>query len=248
MSNSINGDWRAVQITGKECDVFEPPARGKFAIVFLHGVGLETLANNRVFTELLAKYQVACICPHGKRSWWSNRICREFDGSTTAEQFLLRAVVPWIEDNWNIASPAIGLLGISMGGQGVLRLAFKNASRFPIVAAISAAIDFHEWHGRDDTIDEMYADRESARQDTVLLHLHPLSWPRRCWFVVDPRDDEWFDGNRRLHEKMAATGIPHTCDLETQAGGHSWEYFEHMAPRAIEFLVQGLAAEERRVV
>src|SRR5947208_3574414 len=102
-----------------------------------------------------------------------------------------------------------------MGGQGALRLAMKYASRFPVVAAVSAAIDYQNLYGRGTTIDEMYADKEAARQDTAPLHVHPLNSPRHIFFAIDPADREWLDGNRKLHEKLAALGIAHEYDSST---------------------------------
>jgi len=43
-------------------------------------------------------------------------------------------------------------------------------------------------------------------------------------------------------------GIPHECDLETTAGGHGFDYYNAMAPRAVSFLVERLEKERRRVV
>jgi S-formylglutathione hydrolase FrmB len=48
--------------------------------------------------------------------------------------------------------------------------------------------------------------------------------------------------------KLAALGIPHTYDLETGGGGHGFEYYNRMAPRAIQFLVDRLQAEQRRLL
>jgi S-formylglutathione hydrolase FrmB len=209
-------------------------------------VGMETLAGNAVWTRLLETQGLRTVCPHGNRSWWTNRICSEFDSQLTAERHILQNILPYARERWGIEPPRIGLTGISMGGQGALRLAMKYPSKFPVVAAISSALDFQILHGQGSTIDEMYLDSESARQDTALLHLHPLNWPRNMLFVVDPTDRTWFDGNQRLHEKLAALGIPHQFDFTTSAGGHSWEYFNTMAPRIIEFMVRGLEAEQLR--
>jgi len=247
VSQRSGGAWQSVDVAGKTCDVFEPSRRGPFALLHLHGVGMETLAGNAVWTELLEQRGLACVCPHGKRSWWTNRICREFDERLTAERHVLDNVLPFIRDRWGVAPPAIGLAGISMGGQGALRLAMKHARIFPVVAAVSAAIDYQNWYGEGMTIDEMYPDREAVRQDTATLHVHPLNWPRQMLFAIDPTDEAWFDGNRRLHEKLAALGIPHEHDLTTQAGGHSWDYFNSMARRVIEFVSRGLETESRRL-
>jgi S-formylglutathione hydrolase FrmB len=227
--------------------VFEPVKPGPWVLLFLHGVGMETLTGNAAWTRLFNQHGLRAICPHGKRSWWTDRICSEFDLELTAERYLLRHVLPFIQERWGAVPPGVGLCGISMGGQGALRLALKLPGRFPVVAALSSAIDYHNWYGRGTTIDEMYDDKESVRQDTATLHVHPLNWPRNMWFAIDPADSEWRDGNRRLHEKMTALGIPHDYDFTTSAGGHSWEYFNHMAGRAIEFLCRGLEAESLRV-
>jgi len=48
--------------------------------------------------------------------------------------------------------------------------------------------------------------------------------------------------------KLFSLGVLHECDLETTAGGHTWEYFNHMAPRAIDFLAEALERERLRVV
>ena len=246
MNEQSRGSWAAVDVAGKTCDVFSPSRPGPFAMVFLHGVGLETLAGNAVWTRLLDERGLITICPHGKRSWWTNRVCREFDERLTAERHVIDNVLPYLREQWGVVPPRIALAGISMGGQGALRLAFKHAARFPTVAGIASAIDFQRLHGEGTTIDEMYVDREAARQDTAVLHVHPLNWPRQLLFVIDPLD-AWLDGNVRLHEQLAALGVPHEYDFTTSAGGHSWGYFNHVAPRVLEFISRGLNAEQLRV-
>jgi S-formylglutathione hydrolase len=208
-------------------------------------------------------------------SWWTDRICREFDPHLTAEKFVVDHVTPAVIERWGVTLSRVGLLGISMGGQGALRLAFKYPRRYPAVAAISAAIDYHELYGQGTTIDEMYDSKEQCRQDTAPLHIHPGDYPPHIFFCVDPTDRPWYRGNDRLHEKLSALGIPHEYDLTTpspqpspqrgeganptsplsplgrgqgEAGGHSWDYFNHMAERAIRFIHRGLSASARRLL
>src|SRR6516165_8043567 len=119
--------WRTLEIGGKPADVLEAPAPGgpRLAIIFLHGIGLETLTDRPVFTRWLEELQLACICPHGMRSWWTNRICPEFDKKITPERYLLDYVVPFAQSQWGVLPGKIAIAGISMGGQGALRWAFK---------------------------------------------------------------------------------------------------------------------------
>ena len=80
------------------------------------------------------------------------------------------------------------------------------------------------------------------------MHIHPSHYPPHIDFCIDPHDQHWFRGNDRLHEKLTALGVTHSCDLTTQAGGHSWTYFNHMADRTMPFLEAGLLQEGRRLL
>ena len=242
--------WTTLEIAGKSADVYEPPGdvKPRFGILHLHGVGLELLQHSDAFRKAFDEHQLACICPQGQRSWWTDRICPEFDDQMTAEHFVVHEVLPVFEQRWGIRPRAVGIQGISMGGQGALRIAFKHPKLFPVTAGISSAIEYHEWFGQDSPIDDTYDSKEQCRQDTVPMHVHPSEHPREIFFCIDPTDVEWFRGNDRLHEKLNALGVQHQCDLETQAGGHSWDYFDAMAERTVRFVYEGLERESRRLL
>lgn len=244
------GGWREITIDGKTADAFEPTTRtaqAEAAVLFLHGHGQITLRGNSVFTAELERYGLRCVCPHGKRSWWGDRLCREFDADQTPVAYLRESVLLWLSETWGAAPPGIALLGVSMGGQGALRLAYRFPNQFPIVAALAPAVDLQNWHGRGLPLDEMYATAESARQDSATLLVHPLNWPRHQLLVCDPNDHEWFEGTERLASKLASTGIPFEHDFATSHGGHSWTYFDHVAPRVMQFLHEALDKERRRL-
>ncbi|MCH2201901.1 MAG: esterase family protein [Fuerstiella sp.] len=209
-------------------------------VLFLHGHAGIGLRDNRVFSQLFLKHKLMAVCPDGGQSWWLDRICPEFHAEVTPMQWLRRSIVPYITSQLEIEIPRIALLGVSMGGQGVLQLAYRYAREFPVIAAISPAVDFHQLHGLGLPLDSMFESTEDARQETVVLNLHPLAWPRHQFLCCDPQDADWFDGCARLAMKLSSSGIMHERDLETSAGGHSWDYFNHMAPVAIEHIVQGL--------
>jgi hypothetical protein len=48
--------------------------------------------------------------------------------------------------------------------------------------------------------------------------------------------------------KLASLGIPHEVDLDTEAGGHGFKYYNHMAEKAIGFLVERLEFERLRII
>jgi S-formylglutathione hydrolase len=133
-----------------------------------------------------------------------------------------------------------------MGGQGALRLAFKHPKLFAAVAGIASAIDYYELYGRGTPLDDLYDSKEQCRQDTAPLHVHPSDYPPHVFFAVDPADP-WYRGNDRLHEKLGALGVAHEVDFTTR-GGHSWEYFDRLADRAVRFVHAGLVQQGRRLL
>jgi len=125
----------------------------------------------------------------------------------------------------------------------VLQLTYRWPRDFPIVAAIAPAVDFHNWYGYGLSLDQMFASKEAARQQTATLHIHPMNWPKHQWLCCDPTDEYWFEGTERLGSKLASIGIPFERDLVSTAGGHSWSYFERMAAPSLEFVTKSLSAE-----
>ncbi len=249
------GVWEQTTIAGKTADIFLPsrvealgtrPGAGG-VVIFLHGHGMQTLAEKPVFTEWLDRFGLRTVCPHGKRSWWGEKVCAEFDPEISPAKYVRENVLGWIAETWDVTPPAIALLGVSMGGQGALKLAYRRPQDFPIVVALSPAVDFQIWHGRGLPLDEMYPTPESARQDTATLQLHPLNWPRNQLITCDPSDEDWFEGAERLISKLSSTGIPFESDLATMYGGHSWDYFNHMAPRAMTYIRDRLEQERNRL-
>src|SRR5262249_13823209 len=160
----------------------------------------------------------------------------------TAERYVLDDVMPFARQRWGLLPRAVGLLGVSVGGAGALRLAFRHPDAFPVVAAVAPTVDFHEVYGQGTTLHPLYDSRGQCRQDAPPPPGQPHRPPPHLFFCCDP-DDAWHRGNDRLHEKLAALGVAHDCDLTTRAGGHSWAYFNHMAGRAVRFAVAGLEQE-----
>jgi S-formylglutathione hydrolase len=246
----MTGSWETVEIAGKPAEVYVPPGAGRprFGVLHLHEARGETLRDRPAFTRLFDELRLACVCPYGRRTWWTDRVCPDFDSALTAERYVLDHVLPYFHERWGLGARAVGLHGICMGGQGALRLAFKHADRFPAVAAIAPALDYHEYYGAGSPLDVLYDSKEQCRQDTALMHVPPHGYPPHIFFCLDPDDRHWYRGGDRLHEKLSALGVPHEYDLTTRAGGHTWAYYAHMAERSVRFLHAGLEYESRRLL
>ena len=242
--------WQTLDIVGKAADIFEPsrPSDPARAVLFLHGHGLQTLAGNAAYTAELERHGLRAICPHGQRSWWLPVVCSEFDAVLSPIGHIRSHVLPWLESTWQVKPPALAAFGVSMGGQGVLQLAYRHPNEFPVIAAISPMINLPEWMGYGLPLDEMFADREAARQQSATLQVQGLNWPRHQFLACDPADRDAMPGVEQLVSKLHSSGVPFESDFTTSYGGHSWEYFNHLAPRVMQTLAKGLDAEHRRFV
>jgi S-formylglutathione hydrolase FrmB len=250
--NTNTGTWSNVDVAGHRCHVFEPaqPSPHGFVVIYLHCSEGASLRSYPAFVQQFERHGLRVIEPVTGRSWWTDRIWPEFDANISAEAYVLERVVPYLAERWGAQPPRLALLGVSMGGQGALRMAYKFPNVFPTVAAISPAIDYQKRiiEGVDPGLDWMYQDAEEARQDTALLHIHPLNWPRNQFFCCDPSDTRWHDSADRLRMKLWSLGVPFDCDLESTGGGHSFQYASLMAERAVGFLADRLERERLRIV
>ena len=250
--NESLGTWSETEVAGHACHVFEPaqPSEHGHTVVYLHCSYSAKLRAYPTFVEPFARRGLRIIQPMGGRCWWTDRIWAPFDSEISAERYVLVKVLPFISEHWNVRPPQLALLGVSMGGQGALRISYKHPNIFPTVAAILPSIDFQKRieEGIDPGLEAMYRDAEDARQDTATLHIHPLNWPRNQFFCCDPTDLRWHESADRLRMKLWSLGVPFECDLETVAGGHSFEYACHMAERCAHFIADRLEHERLRII
>ncbi|MGL4512522.1 MAG: alpha/beta hydrolase-fold protein [Lacipirellulaceae bacterium] len=189
-----------------------PGVRG--TVVFLHDVE-GALPDG--LAEGLREANLVGVAPLTSASWWTDRrLPSDAAGLTAAARVV--AEIQRAE-----ARGPVALLGIGMGGHGALRSAYLNARRVAAVAALRPAIDCHKLiesplanDRRYEALRRAYDEPERARQDSAILHIHPLNWPRKQWFGCPP-SDPWWEGCDRLRMKLFSLGVPHECDLESPA-------------------------------
>lgn len=224
--------WSHHLVAGHSVEVFEPGVSSDCAAILLHD-----LDGNVPLRQVISQAPFPVICPLAGRSWWLPVESAGFsDGSLG---WVRSAVVPWACETLSIQLPRIGLIGLGMGGQGVLNLCYRHARQFPVVFAISAAVDFHNYQRSEPVLSETFASEEAARQQTATLHLHPLNWPLYQRIMCDPADQFWFEGCERLASKLYSSGIPFDHDFETTTGGNRLTYDE----RQLKSVIQDLPAK-----
>ena len=236
---------------GHACQIVEPQQANPhgYTVIFLHDDDLRGIADWSALQRLCNQAGLRVVSPLAGVSWWTDRLCSAFSAELSPEEFVVQHVTAFVENTWGVQAPRMALLGVGMGGQGALRLAFKHPDLFPITAALSPDVDYHlRLRGGDAALGQMYSDEEQARQDTAILHIHPLYYPRNIFFCCNPQDTMRYDGVERLAMKLGSLGVPYECDLETVVRDSTVNYNEQLAKQAVTYLMQRFDTERLRIV
>jgi S-formylglutathione hydrolase FrmB len=170
------------------------------------------------------------------------------DGKYRYEDFLLQEFMPFIENRYRIqaARASRGVAGISMGGYGALRLAFRRPDLFGSVATHSAALVAElpavetgsNARGRlrifadvfGSPVDRAFWDRNNPLAIARSANLSGL----KIYFDCGSQDDYGFDtGAQALHNLLVSRRVTHEFHL--YPGGHNWLYFAGHLPESLEF-------------
>lgn len=235
-------------------------------IYYLHGLGdneqsLVNLGGWNLVEDLQERGRIGeflIVAPDGGRSFYVN----SRDGRRPYEDFFIKEFLPAMESKFRIraARHSRALLGISMGGYGALRFAFKYPEKFGAVATHMAALieklppglaDARTLSPRLGVLNEIFGqpldralwERNSpfrlAKESTNVSGL-------KIYLDCGNQDDYGFDsGAQAMHDLLKSRGIAH--EFHIYPGGHSWFYVAEHLGASLEFLsrAMGLAREVR---
>jgi enterochelin esterase-like enzyme len=223
-------------------------------LYFLHGLGEneQILLNSGgwdLIQDLWEQKRIGeflIVTPAADRTFYIN----SRDGHVRYEDFFIKEFLPFIESHYRIRADRAhrGVSGISMGGYGALRFAFRYPRLFGSVSAHSAAL-----------IAKLPRIEMANPRGNVLTYLlggafgmpfDPAFWNRNSPFTIvrnSPRpvgmhiyfdcgteDDYGFNvGAQAFHELLTSRGIPHEFHL--YPGGHNDAYFAQHLSASLEF-------------
>jgi hypothetical protein len=201
LSITMPGQWTQNRVADHPVEVWNPGGEPGIAAILLHD-----LDGQVPLRSVIEEANFPVICPVAGRTWWLSIESAGFPEGALG--WVRDQVVPWASQQFQLQPPQFGLIGIGMGGHGALNLSYRHARKFPVVFAISAAVDFHIYQPIEPVLSETFESVEAARQQTATLHLHPLNWPLYQRIACDPADPYWFEGCERLASKLSSSGIP----------------------------------------
>jgi len=213
-------------------------------LYFLHGLGdneqsLLNFGGWDVVSELRSKGKIGdfvILAPSAGHTFYIN----SENGKVRYEDFLIKEFIPQMEEKYRVDSTRArrGITGVSMGGYGALRLAFKYPDEFAAVSAQMPALmtDLPKEIGASAPgtpggmlgdvfgapFNRGYFDRNNvfyfARTDSA------SSLKRiKIYFDVGNNDDYGFEqGAQELDKLLKSRGIPH--EFHIYPGGHDAQF------------------------
>lgn len=129
--------------------------------------------------------------------------------------------------------------GLSMGGYGALKLAFRHPDLFCSAVSHSGALAWAH--------DDPPTDPERRERLTRIAGAHPAGGPHDLFALAAQLDrarmpavridcgteDRLIDANRRFHAHLDTLDVPH--EYAEYPGGHTWSYWDVRVQEAIAF-------------
>ncbi len=188
---------------------------------------------------------LSVVIPHSTRSFWLDGV-----GARAGwESMLIDELLPHVGEHHGTGLALIG--GISMGGMGALRAAFRRPDLFAAVIALEPAIEpTAEWHevthrdrfyGRDEVIEALYGDPVDPE---MFRSNHPLEMATRHGveiaaeeldIYVECGDEDMLNlhhGAEALHRRLWEIGLVH--EYRSVRGGN--HVGRTLGPRIVDAL------------
>ena len=242
-----------------EYGVYTPPGWTKQEslpmILFLHGSGddhtaFEKFGAHRYFDEQIAggnMPRVILVSPNGGFGLWENWA----DGSHLYRDWITETLLPEVKQRYNVKSCPLycHLMGISMGGSGVLRMAYFESRNFSSISAISAPI-FGNEDNRTPTIPWLVkltlpierifgksGTEERIRQNPYNAWVdNPGLRNMRLQLIWGDNDRSGIiSSNQRFHEYLARKQVEHNHHV--YSGNHKWVSWIPTFNKVVNFLV-----------
>ncbi|MEO5935633.1 MAG: alpha/beta hydrolase family protein, partial [Terriglobales bacterium] len=241
---------------------FLPPAydaknKQKFPVLYLlHGLGdnHESLINTGSWNmvERLQEQkkigEMIIITPNAGRSFYIN----SKNGRVPYDDFFIREFMPAMEKRFRIGTTRAqrGISGISMGGYGALRFAFKYPQMFAAVSAHAPALIERMPKGAEHAgIVRITGTAFGVPFDSAFWERNtPFFYARtfrpnglKIYFDCGDRDDYGFEAGARALDKLLTTRkLTHAAHI--YPGNHSWGYFADHLDESLEFQSKALGA------
>jgi len=241
----VHTSYRVLVPSGYETSTIRYPV-----LYMLHGVagdsdewqslGLLEAADRMVQRGEIDQFII--VLPNGGANYWVNQPT----GGRWAD-YVVNDVVKQVDRDYRTVATASGraIGGLSMGGEGALRIALTNPNVFGTAGAHSPSLrtSFDQFAPE---LQVIFGDPISWREETPLWLVMDRDSAYDLNLAIDVgEDDPWRPNVELLHQRMVGRGITHR--FEILPGEHSAEYWIDNVDHYLSFYSAALAAESATI-
>jgi putative tributyrin esterase len=203
-------------------------------LYLLHGFGgnYEDWFKHSNVVEYAARYPLILVAPDAENSYYSNSLTRP---DYQYEDFLVRDLVNFIDSHYRTIANrhARGIVGLSMGGYGAMKLGLKYPQTYSAIAAFSGTFTRAQvGHKASNEAmakvlrDIFGADNNAAHQqnDPFLLVKKLGPFKPDIYFACGNSDRGPLESNRQFAQLLSSLGMPY--EYREPVGVHNWEVWD----------------------
>jgi S-formylglutathione hydrolase FrmB len=166
------------------------------------------------------------VCPDGGYAGWY--LDSPLNKDSQYESYIVFDVVDYIDKNYQSIANEKGraLCGLSMGGQGALRLLAKYPKKFAAAGSMSGVMELASASkklGIAQLLGDFARYPERWKQNSCLYLVEKLTGKEKGIILECGVEDRYLEGNRKVHSRLLALNINH--DYYERPGGHTWDYW-----------------------
>lgn len=206
-------------------------------VYLLHGYGGDEkawLTCTPKLPEYASQMRMIIVCPDGKNSWYFDS---PIDSTMCYETYVSTELPAYIDSKYNtIADPkGRAISGLSMGGHGALRLAFRHPGTFGAAGSTSGGVDIRPFPGKwkiAQALGPYAGNKKRWDENTVMTMVDAI--PSGMPIIFDcGKSDIFIKENTKLHQELVKRQIPHSYD--SGPGAHTPQYWKEHIPSHLAF-------------
>jgi len=221
----------------------------KFPVLYLlHGLfgRFDNWITNTKITEYARDFPFLIICPEGGDGWYTDspNLQKHF-----YESYIFQELIPDAERRFNVSRKreSRAIAGLSMGGYGAFKFAFRRPEMFCFAASMSGA--FHAAAVFDEMESEALTELKPSvlgvfgkeagkvRADNDLFQIAEIFPAERIrklpfFYFECGVADSFLPTNIRLAELFRRRRIPH--EFRQFDGGHDWNYWDQRVKNVLQ--------------
>ncbi len=182
------------------------------------------------------------VTPDGGNSWYLNTPTERW------EDYIVQDLIQEVERRWPVrpGRQSRAVAGLSMGGYGAMKMAFRHPGTFAMAASMSGALDTTRTvsvfgRGREAEVTAWFGPPDSATRrdnDVYRLAAEAGSTGLPYLYVDCGVDDPWFGINREFAAVLKARGLAH--EFHEEPGNHDWRYWDRQVRAVLPIVAKRL--------